>query len=449
MCCNRNRKSYLKQFFGASSSAGSIIMQALNLFKTFQRLSAPKSFALHFSHDCFKFFSWAIDFVKIIFGSELLGSPVSDFELFQIFTFVFPLTILTFICAMILKKKIYVYFLIVAVFAIFGLGIKLLQVYFIAGIPITIVSLIIIVLIILKIIKLDILQFLASIESNDFIITMSFLNTGFIMFVMMIPIFAERWPICVMFSMLFMVTFFLMAFIEACCHCSCCPHEEEISSKTLMFVINLLSLLIIPSTEYFVKMVQSIRIWNMIVGYIIISIIFPFFFNLMMIIVNHSKFSSKYKQTNTVWNKYYFFEIGDIFKQIVYSFFAIYDIIWGCIFIEIIWIVLLIVFRPYADKSEYVISVGNTLIVTISNSVILYYNYHKSTKFSFTSALIIVVFACAPAIVSIYVFFICDFTFDECEIDEECFTTPLSIIILYIAPIIWAIYGLNIWTTYI
>lgn len=454
-CCCCGKSQFLKEFFGTGSNAGSIIFQGIEIFKTFQRISAPKSFAFHFSHKCFHFFRWAIDLVKSIIG---LSKPVSNLHLFCMFTFVLPLTILSFICTMILRKKIYLYFIIVVVCTAFGLGIKLCEVHLVAGLPILLISFIIIIFIIYKVVTMDKSQLFDMDENSvDFNLTFTILNSFFIFYLTVIPIMAEHFIFGLLLFIISSLGIIILPLAESCCNCcNKCKKKydsaEDFCLKSLSFANHLLPLFIIPSTDYLFDMVQKdkIKIWNLILGYVVISLIFPFFYQLLMIFSNNPNLASKYKKTENHVNKYYFFELGDIFKQIIYAIFAGYDIIWGCIFIEIIWDVLISIFRPYSKLSEYFFSILNSIFITISNSIILYSNYHNVQKFPFKIAIIAVAIVCIPAIVSIYIYFIFDFQAndkndDDEEIEHSIF---LSSIIVYIAPVIWAFYGLNAWTTY-
>ena len=191
-CSCRNVKSFNKDFFGVGSSAGSVILEGLGLFKTFQRISAPKSFAIHFSHECFKFFGWAKDLINMVVG-KIFTRPFSNLELFEMLTFAFPLTIFTFICTMVLRKKIYSYFIIVIVFTAFGVGIKMFQIHWIAGIGITIVTLIIIIIIIYKMVHIDKTKYFDMDENSVYLnISFTYMNTLLVMFALMVPIIAGR-----------------------------------------------------------------------------------------------------------------------------------------------------------------------------------------------------------------------------------------------------------------
>ena len=374
------------------------------------------------------------------------------------YTFVFPLTIFTFICTMILRKKIISYLIIVIVFTAFGLGIKMCQVMWAAGLPILLISLIIIVFIIYKIVKIDKEDFFVM-EDNSVGLDFSFtaLWTWFIMYVLMIPISAERLVISLTLFIVIIISLIIIPLAEGCFGCcnKCRGNYDAMENaclKSLSFANHLLPLLIIPSTESFFSLIQDdkITIWNLVLGYVVISLLFPIFLNIIMVISNSPDLASKYKQTNDSLNKYYFFEIGDIGKQIIYSICAEYNAIWGCVFVEVAWVVLVLIFRPYKMISEYFITILNSIVITFSNSVILYSNYHYLSKFSFKSTIIAVAIICFPAIISIYVYFIKDFHPNDDESDEEKeeHVLFLSTIIIYIAPIIWYFYGLSAWTTY-
>lgn len=100
---------FLSQLFEIGNSAGSLIGEAVNLFRTFQRLSATKTFATKFSSECEGMFSWATDLVKNIISSFQI-QPFKDIELFWLYTVAIPLLILTFIPCLFNGYKQYRYF---------------------------------------------------------------------------------------------------------------------------------------------------------------------------------------------------------------------------------------------------------------------------------------------------------------------------------------------------
>ncbi|KAK8846994.1 hypothetical protein M9Y10_019568 [Tritrichomonas musculus] len=50
-------RAFFKELLGIGTNAGSLIIEAISIFKTFQRMSATKTFSVHFSKDCYKMFS--------------------------------------------------------------------------------------------------------------------------------------------------------------------------------------------------------------------------------------------------------------------------------------------------------------------------------------------------------------------------------------------------------
>ena len=124
---------------------------------------------------------------------KIFTRPFSNLELFEMLTFAFPLTIFTFICTMVLRKKIYSYFIIVIVFTAFGVGIKMFQIHWIAGIGITIVTLIIIIIIIYKMVHIDKTKYFDMDENSVYLnISFTYMNTLLVMFALMVPIIAGR-----------------------------------------------------------------------------------------------------------------------------------------------------------------------------------------------------------------------------------------------------------------
>ena len=109
--------------------------------------------------------------------------------------------------------------------------------------------------------------------------------------------------------------------------------------------------------------------------------------------------------------KIFWFSLLDIIRQVVYAFFSAYDMLWYCLGLEILWILLFMIIRPFDSISDYILQGGSSLIVIISNSIALAFEYGKIESLSFASSVCIVVAACIPAIVSLYVYFGVDFVY--------------------------------------
>ena len=70
-CCTKHSfcRSFFYQLFDIGDSAGSLLNEGINLFRTFQRISAPKQFSTMFSKDCLSLFKWVTNLIQIISNS--------------------------------------------------------------------------------------------------------------------------------------------------------------------------------------------------------------------------------------------------------------------------------------------------------------------------------------------------------------------------------------------
>ena len=188
--------------------------------------------------------------------------------------------------------------------------------------------------------------------------------------------------------------------------------------KAISFSMNCFTLLIIPSTEFFVKIMQDNyrNNWNCIVSYIGDGLILPIILIYLMVLNKVSDIKEKYNIAKYGFFNYYYIEIIDIIKQVVYALFAAYDVYYGCILLEIFWVILIISLLPYKKKSEYSLSLGNSLIMFISNGAMIYSSLKNNAVFSNAVSIVFVIISCIPAVASLYVYFIYDF---EVEVKTE------------------------------
>lgn len=87
---------FIKQFFDVGNTSGSLLMEAITLFSTFQKFSAPSDFSNKLSPEFVEMFSWAINLIDFI-SISIQTNPFSKYEFFLMFALIFPLSILTFI----------------------------------------------------------------------------------------------------------------------------------------------------------------------------------------------------------------------------------------------------------------------------------------------------------------------------------------------------------------
>lgn len=121
ICINNVFILFLQHLFEFGNSAGSIITEAFELLRTFQRLSGTRTFSIHFSKDCLKMFSWASSFFELIMSNFYIGT-FSEFELFYLINYVIPILIITFVVSFMCNKAYYIPFLFCGVCFTLGIG---------------------------------------------------------------------------------------------------------------------------------------------------------------------------------------------------------------------------------------------------------------------------------------------------------------------------------------
>lgn len=145
-----------------------------------------------------------------------------------------------------------------------------------------------------------------------------------------------------------------MSFIIETSQKYCCPDNrlyvyKKITTKIIAFLVNCLSLLIIPSTESFIIVMKGhyTKKWSFILAYIVVTLIIPILTTFLLVKTNYSEICDKYKTSKCCKrnNCYCYMEIVDIIKQIGYSIVATYDIPWACIGFEAVWFILIIILR--------------------------------------------------------------------------------------------------------
>lgn len=459
---------FLKQFFDIGNAAGSIITEAIGLFRTFQCISAPKSFSTRFSRECLEMFKWATRIIELI-TENIQTTPLTTYESFTVYSIVIPLTILIFISSIILGRDFGLNIIIYGFFLAFGAGFGFIQINNKLAIGLTVASAVLIggAFFFTAYSESFITHYFFEInrfKSKDLKIGrktgipffFSACSTCFFFFLLCTHIFLRRMILSLIAFIAIAIALFIMSCFDGCytCCCKCCSKKYtkvgKLVQKECGFFINCLQLLIIPSTELFVELMQSNykNRWCIILTYLFVSLLLPMSMVLITILTDHPNICDKYKTPKSFsFNFYYYVELIDIVKQVVYAIFATYDIIWGCVATEICWFIFIIVLRPYKAVSDYSLTVGNSLLVFISNGAILYSEKHESGMFSFKFAFYFVLVCCIPAILSIYLFFIFDADFDEEDSDDERHEDQITFGMGYVAaiitPLVWLFYGTN------
>lgn len=464
---------FFSQFLDIGSSTGSLIIEALNIFRLFQRLSASKLFSTKISNSCLKYFNWARNIFQTIADSLFRVKPFTDFELFSIYNYVFPISILTFVlfAGHEIKVGFWVYFIFYILIISFGAGFGFIGINNLCTILLTIISGILLFIFCLLIYfhvikensktkilddKADAIEKVSGkfiinssddseIEEieieykpnklcgyyplNNFINTRSFILSCIIFTALIIPYSLYR------SKLQYMIAVFIGIFVLIFFSVECLLIEkfrftfrfEESHYKVICLFANFYSLFIVPNTEKFVEIMESFygKKWNLIIGYIFNCLVNSLALSFFLIMVNYDEMVQKYKLTKSekeykfnLLSFYSLFEIGDTIRQIAYAILSAYDIIWACVGIEIAWFVLIVVFRPYRNVSDYTLAFGTTTILIISNGAILYTEYNDNKTFSFTITILLVFGACIPPVLSFILFFLFDFGREEVEINE-------------------------------
>lgn len=233
------------------------------------------------------------------------------------------------------------------------------------------------------------------------------------------------------------------------CCCDCDYDFTKFTDKAINFLTTILTLLIIPSTEHFIELMNSkyYNDWRCIVSYIVLSLLFPLLLTLFNILTEHDSIIGKYKDTSCCkCNFSYYVELIDIFRQLLYAIMASYDIVWVCLSIDLAWAVFIAICRPYRNKSEYILTWGNCLVTVMSNSVVIHASRKDIEKISLTVTVILVVAGCLPAIAAMYVFFWVDFDVDANSLDKkELVMNGFNLkFALVMTPISWFLFGVNL-----
>lgn len=478
---------FLRQFFDIGNSAGSIISEAVGFIKTFQRLSAPKTFSARFSSECLEMFDWASKIIQNITINISDGIPLYDFEAFLIYVLAIPLTILIFI------SRVQVTFFCFQVWTygiaiMLGSGIGFCQISLSKMLGLTIPSVILSIATFLYIRNIGLSSIFCNKEkvenefneeeeeespvAHDILIpfTLAF-DLGILIFIGIASPVLQLRPrlanILVIIFAIAMVVILSFEIIDRCCSKNYVLHSKMILGKLLFFFVNLFSILIIPCTNSFGKIMigEFKNQWQCIIGYIVLGLILPIGLNFVLIYYDYPDICDKYKRREYGINLYKYIELIDIVRQVAYALSALFDCTWACIAIEIAWCIFVLAIRPYINLSDYFLTVGNSLVIFVGNVIAIC--MEKENKFfSFEAAVGFFIAACIPAIISIYVFFFLEFQtkLDPCifklskipddELESDLLAIKnkyigesfdkLSTVFKIITPIAWCIFSLNI-----
>lgn len=459
------------QLFDIGNSAGSLIVEALNIFRTFQRMSAIKSFTVKFSNNCFSMFDWAKKLIQII--SNLIGlTPFTNLELFLFYSFAFPLSILVFVSTVIPNFHLYNHLSLFVVITFFGIGIGSIGGELSNVLIFTIAPAVIFIIYMVYYYcpvhchkrvgnSMDTCCFYNTCDCCEISVNFWFskpLFAGCFFFLIISAPISYYKGLLWIYLPAITTTIIIISFIREYVVYKCKDIDDEIefersAGNVILFLINFLNLFLIPSIENFGELIQGKykTNWNIISSFVVNSLVLPIAITIIMVISNYYKIAIKYKEVDFGFNFYCLIELVDTVRQISYAIVAALDILWACIGIEIFWIILIIVVRPYRNISDYSLAFGNSLVLLISNGAALYCDMNDTASFSFGITLFFVILACIPAVVSIYLFFIFDFQvyFDDDEdVDLDEYEDFLIGIGLIASPICFFFLGIFLATIF-
>lgn len=451
---------FFKQLLGIGNSAGSLVSEAIHLLRIFQRLSATRTFSVHFSSDCLRVFAWATNILDIIFSSFYLRS-FYDIELFYIINYVFPLIMITFMVLLFLNFKYYLLLLISAAFVALGFGFGYIQFSVKVGIAFVIPFLFLDTLIVLVILYLlrrygfDVYHFIEYDQYTvlsavgKFYLPFSFtvFNTLVITFLFLIPFFVnDRYFLgtCIFVFFVLLVIAFVIDILIGSLEDFVSISVILVNNLPLLFT-NILTLLFVPSTDLFVELMlgEYESNWNCIVGFIAFALVLPAVITWLLIFFGSSDLLDKYRDVYFVY-----YEFIDMARQIVYAFVSAYDLPWACIMIEICWILAFSIPKIYNSPSEYVLQGGSSLIIITGNTIALVCKYTHTAFISFKWFLLLVCAAFLLAVVAFYVYFATEFQIEEDDPVKKEERVKLSIYVtiffMAITPIAWFFFGMFI-----
>lgn len=443
-CCDwKFFKLFFLQLFDIGKSTGSLIGEAINVFRIFQRSTASESFSLSFSLDYIKIMKWATNLIQIITIDLISSKKLSEFDLFIMYACIIPISLLFFTSSLVLGDWLLLYLFPYLAFLLLGVGIGFIGIDTAAAIGCSIAGGILIFFAsqyisksslcgkmgCIKVSKEDGVKMIVNqFRSGGFQFSLAALPTVFIFTFHIILAFFETNGkfvlICsiIAFLILIIIFFFELFTKNCCCSKKTSQQYEKYNIKMIVFIINLFTIIIIPATENFISIIQDDykNQWRLIVGYIALAVLLPLIMIFMLIRGNYPEICGKYKNPKgDGFNWYPYIELLDFIKQIAFAIVSSYDINYACIGIEVAWLIFIIALRPIDGISSYSLILGESLVLIITNSVAIYQKSHMNHTFSFTVTIIFAIICCLPAVASLYLYFIFDFDTGVNSKDEE------------------------------
>lgn len=200
------------------------------------------------------------------------------------------------------------------------------------------------------------------------------------------------------------------------------------------------SCFVIPIISNFTELTKahdSIE-WQMSLFIIVIPLLSTFLLTTLLTLAKYSTITKEYR------DGYHYFEIFDLVCKYAYAFFSGYDsMFWGCIVVELITLIAILVVRPYRDTSKYGLNIGECVVVIIANLIAKYYK----GVFSLAVSLIILVLGFSPIILSLFLFFALDLGNEKPKkLDVDL--RAINVVIVIIVFIGFFLYGLCIPSLY-
>lgn len=386
-----------------------------------------------FSHECISLFKWVTDLIDLFFNL-FNAKPITNFDSYLLYSLIFPISILFFIT---LKSNKLLYLILYGLFlgagAFFGLFANLIQFCFIP----------IIAFGIFFAMSSPLQKFFAncfkskvenerieddviSEEENlqlNFHFSFCFLGSSFILCLLLIPIYRDRYSISILLIIiipLIIIIVFCIELINFFFFNNSFNTTYKYSAKMILFINNILTLLIVPSTEKFISNVTVNEYyrkqWCFYFSYIIINVLIPIIVSIVLVKGEHSSAIEKYRQTKS--NCLYYLNVIDLIKQIIYAFFSSFDIVYGCLSVEVIWLLMMIFLHPFSKVSDYFFTFFTSILIIAGNSVTILSTFKTIGPLSLGQTIVCFILICIPAIVSMYTYFIFDFKTDDIQDDE-------------------------------
>ena len=215
------------------------------------------------------------------------------------------------------------------------------------------------------------------------------------------------------------------------------PITFKLKDKMAEYIIKCFRLLsacfVIPIISNFIELTNqngSVH-WSVTLFVIAIPVFSTFLLIALLTLVRYEPIVEQYQEGR------HYYEIFDLVCKYAYAFFSGYDnLFWGCIAIEIITIVAIIVVRPYNNISDYGLNIGECIVVLFVNLFAKLY----SGMFSLAVSITLLALGFLPVLISVYLFVIFDFRIgDESETDQE--TNSAYIVITNLVIIITVLLG--------